>query len=262
MKRILCLVLVCCVMCSACIMQGVTVFADEEISIIVDGNKITSDTPPVVVEDRTLVPLRVLMEAFDTTVQWDNERKMAICKFGEDNITVEVDSNIMYKNDVSITLDVPAKLINDRTMVPIRAIAEATGATVDWDMNTNSVIINSPVKDVEKVVSNNEVNNEKTEIVKNDDGKLKCSISVQNSKLMFGNSYRIVFALDVEGKGGEGDYEYKYELYQNGVMTEQILYSSQSKYEETITGVGNCYIMVYVKDKSGTEATSTYTFVE
>lgn len=265
MKRVLCLVLVCCIMCSACIMQGVTVFADEEITIIVDGNKIVSDTPPVIVEGRTLVPLRVLMEAFNATVQWNAEQKTAICKFGEDSIIVKVDSNIMYKNYDSISLDVPAKLINDRTMVPIRAIAEATEATVDWNMNTNSVIIKSSIKNIDEVSTNNEANdNKNSDTIKNDsdDGELKCSVSVQNSNLMVGNKYRIVFALNARGKGGEGDYKYKFELYQNGAITEQTAYSEQNKYEKTITGTGSCYIIVYVKDKTGAEATSTYTFVE
>mgnify|MGYP000246646339 CR=1 FL=1 len=47
----------------------------------------------------------------------------------------------MYKNGKAVTLDVPAQLINDRTLVPVRAIAEAFGCNVDWNSNTQTVTI-------------------------------------------------------------------------------------------------------------------------
>lgn len=47
----------------------------------------------------------------------------------------------MYKNDKAVTLDVPAQLINDRTLVPVRAVAEAFGCDVDWDSDAKTVTI-------------------------------------------------------------------------------------------------------------------------
>ena len=81
-------------------------------------------------DDRTLVPLRAIFEALGATVEW-NDPTVTANKNGI-NISLQIGSNEMYVNGEVKTLDVPAKLMNDRTFVPIRAVSEAFNCTVNW----------------------------------------------------------------------------------------------------------------------------------
>ncbi len=113
----------------------------QEISVYVDGQKLSFDQPPVIRDDRTLVPLRAIFEAMGAEVSWDAETRTAIAKRGSDNVSIQIDQKQLIKNGDSIELDVAACIINDRTMVPARAIAEAFGANVGWDGTTKTVTI-------------------------------------------------------------------------------------------------------------------------
>ena len=62
---------------------------------------------------------------------------------GEDTIEIQIDNPVMLVNDAEVALDVPAKIIDDRTMVPARAIAESFNLNVNWDGATRTVIITS-----------------------------------------------------------------------------------------------------------------------
>ncbi len=102
------------------------------------------DQEPVIVDGRTLVPVRGLFENsfFNCTVEWDEETRTAIISNGIDVIEIPIGVNVIYKNNESITIDVPAQIINDRTMLPLRAISEAFGLIVEWDEETRTVLIN------------------------------------------------------------------------------------------------------------------------
>jgi len=113
-----------------------------EISVTLDGTPIQFlDAEPIIVEDRTLVPFRAIFEALDMDVEWDDDRRVAIGT--RDNLTIEIpiDSAIATVNGQIVELDVPAMIHNDRTLVPLRFIAEATGAEVDWNDETRTVVI-------------------------------------------------------------------------------------------------------------------------
>lgn len=99
------------------------------------------DQKPVVVNDRTLVPVRGLFESLGYTVSWIDESQTAVLKGTGSTIKVPINSNIIYKDDTAISVDVPAQLINSRTMLPLRAISEAIGLQVKWDEATKTVTI-------------------------------------------------------------------------------------------------------------------------
>ena len=117
-------------------------YAADEIRIYVNGNYLSSDVAPIIVDGRTLVPLRVIFEALGAKVNWNGDTQTVTA--GKDGIalSLKVGSNVLFKNGAYINLDVPAQIVNDRTMVPARAVAESFGADVSWDGNTNSVYIN------------------------------------------------------------------------------------------------------------------------
>jgi len=112
-----------------------------EISVLVNNQAISFDQPPVIENDRTLVPLRAIFEALGAEVLWDGETSTVTATRGDITISLQIGSNQLYKNGEAITIDVPAQIINDRTMVPVRAIAESFNCRVGWDSDTKTVTI-------------------------------------------------------------------------------------------------------------------------
>ncbi|MBP3359562.1 MAG: hypothetical protein J6N52_01805 [Clostridia bacterium] len=113
----------------------------EEIKISVNGSFLTPDVPPVIINDRTLVPLRAIFEALGAEVKWNGDEKTAAANGRGNTIRLRIGDNILYKNNAAVQLDVPAQIVNDRTMVPVRAIAEAMDCMVDWIPETKTVVI-------------------------------------------------------------------------------------------------------------------------
>ncbi len=101
----------------------------------------TLDVPAQIVDDRTMLPLRAIFEALGANVTWNDITQTAKATKNEIKISIQIGSTIMYKDDNKKRLDVPAQLINDRTMVPVRAIAESLDADVQWDEATETVTI-------------------------------------------------------------------------------------------------------------------------
>ena len=131
----------------AALMLATVAFA-ADITVTLDGEVVDVESygsPATIVEGRTLVPLRAIFEALGASVEWDNVTRTVTSERGSDKISLTVGADTFYKNDEPIDLDVPAQIINDRTMVPARAIAEAYGVEVAWDAATRTVILTSPV---------------------------------------------------------------------------------------------------------------------
>lgn len=119
-------------------------FAEEEISVFLNGNKIEFDQPPVIVNDRTLVPMRAVFESFGLMVQWF-EDEQRVTAFDENiKITFVVGKPYIYINDDKTELDVAPTIIGDRTLVPLRAIGESLDGEVEWDGSTRTVTITAP----------------------------------------------------------------------------------------------------------------------
>ena len=113
----------------------------DEIQILVDGERVEADVPPVIVDDRTLVPFRAIFEALGATVEWEAETRTAKGVRGDIAVAIQIDNPVMKLNDADLTLDVPAQIIDDRTMVPVRAISESFQAEVEWVPETRTVIV-------------------------------------------------------------------------------------------------------------------------
>ncbi|GBF32636.1 chitinase [Desulfocucumis palustris] len=110
--------------------------------VVLDGNAINFDVPPTIEEGRTLVPLRAIFEALGANVGWDGATQTVTATKGQVAITLVIGGKA-YKNNTEVILDVPAKVVNGRTLVPLRFVSEALGAGVDWDGNTETVAITS-----------------------------------------------------------------------------------------------------------------------
>lgn len=114
-------------------------------TVYLDGKCIDSlfDVKPVIDNGRTLVPLRAIFEAMGATVTWDAETRTASAVKGDTKVILPIGSTEPTINGVVKKLDVPAKIVNDRTLAPLRFVGEAFGGTVDWDGATRTITITS-----------------------------------------------------------------------------------------------------------------------
>lgn len=98
-------------------------------------------TVPVIVNDRTLLPVRAVIEEMGGAVEWDNETQTVLLAYGDDIVTLAIDNTTAFLNDNAQTLDTAPTIINDRTMLPIRFIAESFHFDVSWLQEEQQVII-------------------------------------------------------------------------------------------------------------------------
>lgn len=100
-----------------------------------------NSTAPLIVDGRTLVPIRAVIESLGGSVLWDDVTKTTTLEMNKNIVTLTIDSTVAYKNESEHTLDVPPRIINGRTMLPIRFVAESFGLNVDWNHFTRTVTI-------------------------------------------------------------------------------------------------------------------------
>lgn len=101
-------------------------------------------TVPIIENDRTLLPVRAVIEAVGGTAEWDDGTQTASLNYNGDTVRLTINSADAYLNDAQQTLDVTPVIVNDRTMLPIRFIAESFGFTVGWEQETQTVTITVP----------------------------------------------------------------------------------------------------------------------
>lgn len=127
------------------------VFAARDIKILVRGNEVTSDVMPLIENSRTLVPIRVISESLGYLVVWDNENREVKISKDSKNLTLKIGSNVISLEDEKkkdkISIDAPAKIIKNRTFVPLRAVAELFGEKVNWDDDTSTVFVGDVPKE-------------------------------------------------------------------------------------------------------------------
>ncbi len=112
------------------------------IDVNINGERIwMDDCLPYIKNNRTMVPMRAIFEALGAEVSWDDATKTAIGVKDGIEVKITIGENVLYKNGEAIELDAPAEITNDRTMVPVRAISEAFGCTVEWNNETKTVEI-------------------------------------------------------------------------------------------------------------------------
>ncbi len=127
----------------------------SDITVKVNGEEIHPEMAPVIVEERTLVPLRAVSEALGCDVSWDADTKGITLCDGSNLYFTWIDKDHAFKTSATAledttVMDVSPTIMNDYTMVPLRAISEMFGATVNWDGGTSTVTIDYTKKNVEE----------------------------------------------------------------------------------------------------------------
>jgi len=119
-------------------------YDNGEIKIEIDGERIYPDSAPMIIEGRTLVPIRAVAEKMGYSVEWDGESQLVTltASKGTPVLIFEIGADIALKNfSETIQLDVPAIILNGRTYLPLRAVAESMDADVNWNGAVRTVEI-------------------------------------------------------------------------------------------------------------------------
>ena len=144
------------VVISMMILSSSSVYAAEELKIFADNVKLETDVAPVIINSRTMVPVRMIAEAAECDVQWDEEQKkisigvpykeQPLMYMYLDNPIVGIyvyNAETMETAVEEVEIDAAPVLVNGRTMVPLRFIAETIGFEVEWNEAEGAVYLNS-----------------------------------------------------------------------------------------------------------------------
>ena len=139
---------------SASMFMGIGALADSDIRVCLNGQQIQFEQPPVIQNERTLVPVRAIFEAMGMSVSWNETTKKILAVGDSGVITMEIGTVMLgygsSENNIELhPMDVAPCIINDSTYVPARFIAEATGYNVDWDASSRTVVISGEARKAE-----------------------------------------------------------------------------------------------------------------
>lgn len=165
-------------------------YCDNVPYVYLNGTKLCFANQPVIIDGTTFMPLRFLLECAGAEITWNEETSSADIEYLGKNITITKDSDTVFIDGEQITLNTPARIIDDRMMIPLRFISEGLGFNVNWDANTRSVYVDvipdnitryfTPFPTFERPTYNVVVNGIKTEAVLSCEGHTLLSDRVIN----------------------------------------------------------------------------------
>lgn len=124
---------------------GTAVFTIGESKYTLNGQEVTMDVAPYIKGDRTYLPVRFVAQALgvaEDNIMWNQAEQSVVLIKGDRIAKLTIGSNTMLVNGVAFTMDVAPELVDPgRTMLPIRWVAQALGASVAWDAATQTVTI-------------------------------------------------------------------------------------------------------------------------
>lgn len=113
----------------------------RNVYIMLNDNILGFGTPPVIENNRLLVPMRFLLEQMGSKVNWNSDKQAIKVTNGDKTIVFTIDNEIAYVNNISKKMDIPAKIINNKTMLPLRFLSEELGFKVNWNTITRTAVI-------------------------------------------------------------------------------------------------------------------------
>lgn len=117
----------------------------NEVKVLLNGDPVEFDQPPEIVNERTLVPIRAVMEKMGGEVVWHGDTNTTEIRFDGNRMQLVLNSTTAFYNNEAYKLDVAPQAINNRTLMPLRFIAEKFGFDVGWDGETRTVIITTTI---------------------------------------------------------------------------------------------------------------------
>jgi N-acetylmuramoyl-L-alanine amidase len=114
----------------------------EEVKLAINGKELTNlSMPPIIFNGYTLVPAREVFEGLGATVEWKKEISQVYINYNGRLVVLPTDATKAYVDGNGFNMAIPAKIINNKVMIPVRFVSEALGLQVDWDNSTRVVNI-------------------------------------------------------------------------------------------------------------------------
>lgn len=135
------------------VLSGFVFAESDSIKVEVNNQQLIFDVEPTIIEGLPIIPVRAIFEFLDLEVSWDGTTKTVTGKNKDILIELQIDDVNAKVNDKVVKLDIPAVIINERTMVPAKFIGQATGSKLSWDENTKIVSINKSASNIEEYKS-------------------------------------------------------------------------------------------------------------
>jgi len=132
---------------AVCIAQPVLA-QEETIRVFIDSLPVSFDVTPVNRNGRILVPFCAIAEALNVEVTWDSDTQTISAAAGKTQIELQIGRKTAYHNQTPLTLDVGPRIIDGRTLIPLRFFSAACGCTVEWIESSREVQIASPPKEM------------------------------------------------------------------------------------------------------------------
>ena len=138
------------IMAAALVFGPATAMPEQNAEVVLDGQRIVfPDQRPIIIQDRTLVPLRGVFEAAGAKVSWDGDSEIATVIFNEIELQLQIGQLIFFRKNPdtgefgghNLPSGVAPAIINNRTLIPLRDVSELLGFTVEWDDDTKTAII-------------------------------------------------------------------------------------------------------------------------
>lgn len=210
-----------CFICSA---------AAASIRVTLDDSPVSFDAAPFIENDRVLVPVRGILESLGYTVHWQEHTQTVLALSEDVSISLRINSKTATVNGKSVSIDAPAKIKNGRTFVPLRFLAEYSGAEVNWNGSNSTVSIYSTDVSAETTM--------KRSVVYIQTNKMQGSGIILSSDGLIATNYHVI----------------------ENASTAQFVFSDGSIYQGTTTVVGlkpESDIAILRIDKNGLKAAAT-----
>ena len=122
---------------------SISVSAQKTVKVFVDGMEVVFDVSPQLINGRTMVPLRPIFEALQIAITWDDTTETVTAIKENSIVSLTIGQPTMFINGVPKKMDVAPILMSNRTLIPVRFVAEAFACIVTWDDIKNIVDISS-----------------------------------------------------------------------------------------------------------------------
>jgi len=131
------------------ITQTIIVLKIGNTTFTVNGKTKALDSPPIIKNNRTLLPIRAIIEALGGAVDWDSVEKKVTVTLGNTSLELWIGKSTAKVNGVDTPIDstnskVVPEIINGRTMLPLRFVTENLGCDVNWEQSTQTITITYP----------------------------------------------------------------------------------------------------------------------
>ena len=115
--------------------------ANAEIKVELNGEEVAFDQGPILVDEKPMIPLRAVFEKMGASVSWDNSTETVVAMCKDTIVMLQIGNEKLFKLDEVIVLETAPMLVNDRTLIPIHAISDIWGCDIEWNSETNEVVI-------------------------------------------------------------------------------------------------------------------------